>query len=169
MRGLWWKVIATLSLLSISISLYRLCPSTCSLQYASIGGTTLYVVMLLMLHFPTTIRIYKEHEPPLPGTRVLVSVILVTAIYYITFNYPTWDVLVYTYSMFVFGVSMFQLNSPMQLRHVQWTLFVGLYIGCFGRAFGDICTTQYSCPLVASFFWIYLHAKVLSIINGFFI
>ncbi|KAF3560531.1 hypothetical protein DY000_02015279 [Brassica cretica] len=168
MGGLWWKVIAALSILGISISLYRLCSSSCSLQYASIGGTTLYVVMLLMLHFPTTIRIYKEHEPPLPATRTLLSLIPMTAIYYISFNYPTVDVLVYIYSMFAFGFAMFQLNSPMQFQHARCTLIFGFYIGFSGRLIGQFCSTV-SCPIAASLFWIYFHAKALSMGNGFYI
>ncbi|CAF2042865.1 unnamed protein product [Brassica napus] len=168
MGGLWWKVIAALSILGISISLYRLCSSSCSLQYASIGGTTLYVVMLLMLHFPATIRIYKEHEPPLPAlqenigilrekivgiaaTRTLLSLIPMTAIYYISFNYPTVDVLVYIYSMFAFGFAMFQLNSPMQFQHARCTLIFVFYIGFFGCLIGQFCSTV-SCPVAAFLF-----------------
>ncbi|XP_020869345.1 uncharacterized protein LOC9327915 [Arabidopsis lyrata subsp. lyrata] len=68
-----WKVIATLSVFAISISLYSLCPSSSSLWYAAIGGTTLYVVLLLISHFCTNVRIYKANEPPLPATRASYS------------------------------------------------------------------------------------------------
>ncbi|CAA7019592.1 unnamed protein product [Microthlaspi erraticum] len=118
-----------------------------------------------MLHFPTTIRIYKEHEPPLPGTRTLFSLIPMTAIYYISFNYPTVEVLVYIYSMFAFGFAMFHLNSPMEIQHARCTLIFGLHIGFSGRLIGQLCGTV-SCPLVPSFFWIYFHARLLSMING---
>lgn len=154
-----------MSILGISISLYRLCSSSCSLQYASIGGTTLYVVMLLMLHFPTTIRIYKEHEPPLPATRTLLSLIPMTAIYYISFHYPTVDVLVYIYSMLAFGFAMFQLNSPMQFQHARCTL---LSVSPAAWLVNFVALFRVR-PVAASLFWIYFHVRALSRVNGFYI
>lgn len=120
--------------------------------------------MFLMLHFPTTIRIYKEHVPPLPGTRTLFSLIPnpMTAIYYISFSYTTVVVLVYIYSMFAFGFAMFHLNSPMERQHARCTLIFGLNIGFSGRLIGQFCGTV-SCPLVSCFFFGFIFTPSFSL------
>lgn len=132
-----WKIVATLSVIGISISLYSLCPSSCSVWYGAIGATILYVMLPLISHLCTNVRIYKEEEPPLPATRASYSVILIAAMFYFTYYHSTIHVLIYVCSMFAFGISMFQLNSPMDTKHTVFTLCFGLISAVEGYGFGN--------------------------------
>ncbi|CAE5960255.1 unnamed protein product [Arabidopsis arenosa] len=158
---------ATLSVFAISISLYNLCPSSSSLWYAAIGGTTLYVVLLFISHFCTNVRIYKDDEPPLPATRASYSVILVAAMFYFPYYYSTIHVLIYVCSMFAFGISMFQLNSPMDTKHAVYTLFFGFFSAFEANGIGNWPDSQ------RSFWWVIvftiMFAKLLFPMNGIYI
>ncbi|CAA7044798.1 unnamed protein product [Microthlaspi erraticum] len=142
-----WKIIAISSLFGIFISLNSFCPFSSPNWFAAIGGTALYVTLLLMFHFTTDTRIYKEEEPPLPATRAGYSVILMTAMLYFPYYYSALDFLIYLCSMFAFGISIFQLNSPMDTTHVSATLFFGFFAAYIGYGFNQ------NFPNVERSFW----------------
>lgn len=162
-----WKVLAILSVFAISVSLYSLCPSSSSFWYAAIGGTTLYVVLLLISHLCTNIRIYKEDEPPLPATRATYSVILIAAMFYFPYYYSTIHVLMYVCSMFTFGIAIFQLNSPMDTKHAVFTLFFGFVSAIQGFGIGNWPDSE------RSFWWVFvftlMFAKLMFPINGIYV
>lgn len=55
--------------------------------------------------------------PPLPARHARYSVILMVSMFYFTYYYSTIDALIYICSLFAFGISIFQLNSPMDTKH----------------------------------------------------
>lgn len=102
--------------------------SSSSSWYAPMGATTLYVVLMLMSC--TNIRIYKEEEPPLPARRADYSVILMVSMFYFTYHLLGQNALIYIFSLFAFGISIFQLNSPMdtETRLLHLLLWFNLHL-----------------------------------------
>lgn len=153
------------SIFGIYTSLLSLCLSSSSSWYAPMGATTLYVVLMLMSC--TNIRIYKEEEPPLPARRAGYSVILMVSMFYFTYYYSTIDALIYVCSLFAFGISIFQLNSPMDTKHVFCTFCFGLISALNGYGLGDWLDPERSFGWVVAF--AFLSTKLMFPINGIYI
>lgn len=162
-----WTFIVILSTFDIYISLISLCISSSLSSYAPIGATTLYVKLLLVSHLCTNIRIYKEEEPPLPATRASYSMILIVAMFYFPYYYSTFGVLFYVCSMFAFGFGIFQLNSPMDIKHAGFTLFIGFLSACQGFWLA-YCWPDTERSILWVITFAILYAKLMFPINGIY-
>lgn len=91
------------------------------------GITAFFAVMLLRCLF--FVERPSPNSPVLKCIRFVTSLIILSFMFYVPFNYPTMDVLISTFSLLAGGISIYHLSCTMDIGHALLLLFLGFANG----------------------------------------
>lgn len=122
------------------------------------GVTTFFAVMLLRCFFFEGYQI--PTSPVMKNLRFVISLIILSFMFFVPLNYPTTDVFVSIFSLLAGGISIYQLYETMDIGHALILLFLAFIDGQLAIDFAS-----QNHPLPSGFLAIFFFQYILYVYN----